>query len=108
MATAPTAAQAKADADALAADAEAKAKAEAEAVEAAAKADALAAAAKAEADAKTEGEGLVAEIEHEWVAVKDFAARHLTQLLTFAKGDTIAHDVGSALAAKGAPVRPVE
>lgn len=86
------------------ADVEAALKLEAEKAEAQAKADAEA------ADAKAKGllADVEAEVEHVWVAVKDFSARHLTQLLSFKKGDELTHDVASALAAKGAPVRPVE
>lgn len=82
------------------------------AAEAEAKAKADAVAADAEADAKAKAESLLAEAEaevkHAYVAVKDFTARHLTQLLVFKKGDELDSNVGSALAAKGAPVRPVE
>lgn len=119
MATAPTAAQAKSDAEALAADAEAKAKAEAAAVEAQAKADAEAAAAQAEADAKAaaadaeaKGKGVIAEVEEvverDWVAVRKFSHRHLTQLLTFKAGEPVPHNVAVVAAAQGAPVRPTE
>jgi hypothetical protein len=90
----PSASAAAAD---LENDAKAKAQADADAVEAKAKAD-------AEADEKSSEN----EIEKVWVAVKSFTARHLTQLLHFDKGDEIAHDVGSALAATGSPVRPVD
>lgn len=45
-------------------------------------------------------------LEHLWVAVRSFKARHLTQLLSFEKGDELEHQLGAALAAKGAPVRP--
>ena len=47
-------------------------------------------------------------VEHIWTAGRSFSAYHLTQLLTFEKGDELTHELGSALASKGAPVRPVE
>ena len=107
MATTPAAKPA-----ASAADLEAAAKAEADALAAQAEASAKAAVAadapKVEADAKAEETGLIADLEKDWVAVKTFTARHLSQLLHFDKGDAVPSNVAVPLASKGAPVRPVE
>ena len=53
-------------------------------------------------------EEVVEEVQHVWVALKDFVARHQTQLRSCTAGDEIEHTIGADLAAKGAPVRPKE
>jgi glucose-6-phosphate 1-dehydrogenase len=61
-------------------------------------------------EAEVEADIVTAEnvVYREFVAIRDFCANHLTQLLSFKKGDPVTGEVGERLYATGAPLKPVE